>query len=145
MNEVIVKVIGRQTDAFGEASSIEVVSVGRHYYKNGVNYVLYDEQAEGSAQTSVMLKIMDDKITLIRRGEIQHEQSFMKDQRCPSEYITPYGRLPMTVVTKELRIHYGAVSGDVNVKYDLEVGGKWTSENELSILICADKHNCHMN
>lgn len=145
MNEVIVKVIGRQTDAAGEENALEVVSIGRHYYKNGINYVLYDERDEESVITSVLLKIADDKMTIVRRGEIKHEQSFIKNKRCQGKYVTPYGSLPMAVVTKDLMISFGAVSGDVNVKYDLEVGGEWVSANELSICICADKHNCHLN
>ena len=37
MNRVIVKVVGLQKDMFGEENRIEMVSVGKHYEKNGVN------------------------------------------------------------------------------------------------------------
>ena len=43
MEKVIVKVRGEQTGADGETNAIEVVAEGRHYEKNGMHYVLYDD------------------------------------------------------------------------------------------------------
>lgn len=135
MDKVIVKVKGRQTDAVGEVSSVEMVAEGRHYFRNGKHYVLYnDEVMTGdSSSTETILKIAPDSLMLLRKGGINHEQFFALNKLSTSIYSTPYGKMQLEVKTDKINIEYGTVSGNIDVNYEMSINGTWQSKNELNI------------
>ncbi|MBP5201009.1 MAG: DUF1934 domain-containing protein [Schwartzia sp.] len=137
MEKVIVKVRGEQTGADGETNSIEVVAEGRHYYKNGMHYVVYDDHMENEA-ISTMLKIEPDRLHLSRSGAVTQEQHFANGMESTSEYVTPLGSLKLSVRTKNMEIAYGTVSGEIHVDYAMAINGMWQSDNTLSISICPE-------
>ena len=139
MNKVVVKVSGNQKDINGEENKIEVVSVGKHYCKNDIHYILYnDSESLGVENTSTMLKIDRDNVTLIRKGKVEQTQYFKKLATSSSNYRTPFGNLKLTVLTKELDIAFGSATGDIAIDYELAIDGQWQSENELRINISAE-------
>lgn len=143
MNKVLVKVIGLQKDGFGEENCIELISIGKHYNKNGIHYVLYeDSEISGMDSTTTLLKIAADQVTLIRKGKVMQEQHFELLKKSSSTYTTPYGNLTLSVLTKKLEISYGEVSGNIDIEYELTVDGKWQSNNQLNIKVCADGVTC---
>jgi uncharacterized beta-barrel protein YwiB (DUF1934 family) len=137
MEKVIVKVHGEQTGADGETNAIEVVAEGRHYYKNGMHYVLYDDHMADEA-ISTILKIEPDRVRLTRSGAVTQEQDFMNGMESTSEYRTPLGSLKLSVRTKNMEIAYGTVSGEIHVDYAMAINGMWQSDNTLSIEISPD-------
>lgn len=143
MDKVIVTVVGLQKDSFGEENRIELTSVGKHYYKNGIHYILYDDcEISGMQGTTTMLKITDSDVTLVRKGKVVQEQHFTLDKKSSSSYTTPYGQMELSVLTKKIDIDYASVSGDINIAYELAVNGQWQSDNQLNITICADGADC---
>ena len=137
MEKVIVKVRGEQTGADGETNAVEVVAEGRHYYKNGMHYVLYDDHmAEESIST--MLRIEPDRLRLTRSGAVSQEQHFMNGLESVSEYRTPMGSLTLSVRTRNMEIAYGTVSGEIHVDYAMAINGAWQSDNTLSISVCPE-------
>ena len=137
MEKVIVKVRGEQTGADGETNAIEIVAEGRHYYKNGMHYVLYDDKMADEA-VSTILKIEPDRLHLTRSGAVAQEQHFMRGTESTSEYKTPLGNLTLSVQTKDMKIAYGTVSGEIHVDYALAINGAWQSDNALHISVCPD-------
>lgn len=137
MEKVIVKVHGEQTGADGETNAIEVVTEGRHYYKNGMHYVLYDDHMADES-ISTILKIEPDRLHLTRNGAVTQEQHFMNGMESTSEYRTPMGNLTLSVLTKNMEIAYGTVSGEIRVDYAMAINGMWQSDNTLSIEISPD-------
>ncbi len=145
MNKVIVSVVGTQKDVYGEESRIELVTVGRHHLKNGINYIAYqDSDANGMAGTDTLLKIGEDWVTLLRKGQIEHMQEFKLQESSTSLYRTPYGDMTLTVLTNNLEISFGSVSGTVDIGYELLVDGQWQSANHLYIKICTDNSVCNV-
>ena len=146
MNKVVVKVLGNQKDIYGEENNIEVVSVGKHYCKNDVHYVLYnDSENLGVDHTSTLLKIDKDNVTLIRKGKVEQTQFFKKLETSSSNYKTPFGNMRLTVLTKELDIAFGTVTGDIVIDYELAIDGQWQSENELRINISTENVADNLN
>ena len=146
MNKVVVKVLGNQKDIYGEENKIEVVSVSKHYYKNDVHYVLYnDSENLGVDHTSTLLKIDKDNVTLIRKGKVEQTQFFKKLETSSSNYKTPFGNMRLTVLTKELDIAFGTVTGDIVIDYELAIDGQWQSENELRINISTENVADNLN
>ena len=146
MNKVVVKVLGNQKDIYGEENKIEVVSVGKHYCKNDVHSVLYnDSESLGVDHTSTLLKIDKDNVTLIRKGKVEQTQFFKKLETSSSNYKTPFGNMRLTVLTKELDIAFGTVTGEIVIDYELAIDGQWQSENELRINISTENVADNLN
>lgn len=148
MDKVIVKVKGRQTDVVGEVSTVEMVAEGRHYFRNGKHYVLYNDNVMNASNvsTETILKIAPDSLLLLRKGGVCHEQFFAQDKVSSSLYKTPYGKMQLSVKTDKISIVYGNVSGNIEVDYALSINGQWQSRNELSIEVnIADGNTCRLN
>ncbi len=143
MNKVIVSVVGIQKDVYGEENRIELVTVGRHYLKNGVNYISYqDSDANGMEGTNTLLKVKDDCVTLVRKGRVEHTQTFKLQEPSSSLYRTPYGDMTLTILTNNLDICFASATGTIDIGYELAVDGQWQSANHLYIKICADNNAC---
>lgn len=140
MDKVIVTVIGIQKDILGEENRIELVSIGKHYYKNDVHYILYnDGEDSGLEETSTLLKVEKANVTLIRKGSVMQEQYFAESSESQSVYKTPYGKFNLSVLTRKLDISYGSISGNIDIVYDLSIEDQWQSDNRLHIKICAQQ------
>lgn len=136
MRKVIVTVVGTQTDAAGEESRIEFVTVGSRRDGDGVSYITYREsEVSGLEGTTTLLKLYADGLTVVRMGAVEAKQEFRSGMRCDCPYITPFGTMKMAVHTRKLE--RGAAGGrdTVTAGYDLEINGRWQSYNTLSVEI----------
>ncbi len=144
MHRVIVKVTGSQQGPDGKRDTIDMKARGRHYYRNGLHYVLYDDDSvDEERMASTVLKIGADHLTLLRHGVVNQKQEFALDHECRSQYQTPFGSLELACYTHKLKIDYGTVSGTVDVGYDLSVEGRHQSENTLHIEIASAPEDIH--
>ncbi|AIF50013.1 DUF1934 domain-containing protein [Pelosinus sp. UFO1] len=138
MKNVVVTIIGTQKDEQKEESRIELITLGRCYSKNGVNYILYkDSEISGLEGVTTMLKVYDKQVTLVRTGSVEHKQDFRLGEKSRSAYVTPYGTMQMSIVTNSLEITSDSITGikDLDISYELEMNGQWQSANTLSISI----------
>lgn len=137
MDNIIVKVIGVQRDIYGEENRIAIKASGRYYQKNGVHYIVYQDQelSDKKGSTTTVLKIYPDHVKLLRMGGVDQSQEFRVGERHCSTYVTPYGSMNMAVTTKTMDVVIGVASGAVDIGYELEVDGQWQSDNTLSISI----------
>lgn len=137
MKKVIVEISSRQSGAQQRTESIEMKALGNHYVKGGICFVVYRETDEQTgAETSTMLKIAADSLTLVRRGGVRQQQLFAKGQVSVSDYATPYGTLQMRVKTHELAISRSDDAlHQIKVDYDLYLNGSWQSRNELAVTV----------
>jgi uncharacterized beta-barrel protein YwiB (DUF1934 family) len=136
MRNVVVKVVGTQTDGYGEESCIELVAVGTAHVKDGVHYISYREsELSGMEGTTTLLKVFSDHLSLIRMGAVEQKQEFYLGKNSYSTYVTPFGNMKMSVFTKRLDIQPGSYPGAINVAYELEINGEWQSSNTLSVSI----------
>ena len=146
MHRVIVRVTGSQRDESGEQDTIRMMAEGRHYFRNGKHYVLYDEKdltGEKGDKTSTVLKIGPESVTLLRQGAVVQRQHFAEGEESKGDYQTPYGTLQLSFHTDKLDIDYGTVAGTVDVGFALAVNGQHRSDNTLHIEVTSapeDKH-----
>lgn len=125
MNKVIVKINSKQKN--DKQNTIKMKALANVYTKNGILYVIYKEK-----ETSTMLKIQKDSLTLTRTGGVQQQQVFAEGKESVSDYITPYGNLKMKVKTHRLEIITGMKS-TIKIDYALYINNSWQSDNELMI------------
>ncbi|MBP2650786.1 MAG: hypothetical protein H6Q74_1611 [Firmicutes bacterium] len=136
MREVLVKVIGTQTDAGGEESRVEVVTRGTRHEKNGVSYVAYHEsEVSGMDGAKTLLKVFSDHFVVVRQGLVEQNMKISSDQKCDGQYITPYGVMNISVDTKKMDM---VVCGDyisLYAAYDLAIDDQWQSANTLTVSV----------
>lgn len=125
MNKVIVKINSKQKN--DKQNTIKMKALANVYTKNGILYVIYKEK-----ETSTMLKIQKDSLTLTRTGGVQQQQVFVEGKESVSDYITPYGNLKMKVKTHRLEIITG-MNSTIKIDYALYINNSWQSDNELMI------------
>lgn len=131
MNKLIVKINSKQNS--DKQDMIKMQALANAYDKNGILYVIYKEQDLNEKQeTSTMLKIQEDSLTLTRTGGVQQQQFFAQGQESVSEYVTPFGNLKMKVKTHRLKMITG-VKRVIKINYALYINDSWQSDNELVI------------
>ncbi|MCX7780304.1 MAG: DUF1934 domain-containing protein [Negativicutes bacterium] len=136
MEKVVVTVVGAQKDASGEENRIELVTAGRHYTKNGVNYITYEEtELSGMEGTTTLLKIYPSHVVVVRMGSIEHKQEFRLGEKTYSTYVTPVGSMKMAMHTHKLNLSAQGINRVIQIGYELEIDGQWLSSNELSVTI----------
>lgn len=138
MQDVIVTVLGIQRDADGQETRIETVANGKIHQKGDMHYLTYREREEDGSDTATLIKVNETAMTLVRRGQIEHEQRFQADRRENGTYKTRYGTIHMAVDTHSLELSMVDLSGSIVLEYDLHVEGQWQSHNLLSIKISRD-------
>lgn len=131
MNKVIVKINSKQKH--DKQDTIKMKALANAYTKNNILYVIYKKKDLNEQQeTSTMLKIQDNSLTLTRTGGVQQQQIFVQGQESISDYITPYGNLKMKVKTHRLEMITG-VKSIIKIDYALYINNSWQSDNELVI------------
>lgn len=62
MSDIILKIEGSQQDEYGEENKIELVVRGKRYTKNGVDYIIYEENGlSGLEDVKTFLKVHKDR------------------------------------------------------------------------------------
>ena len=136
MDTVVVSVIGIQRDQAGEENRLELIAVGRHYKKNDIDYIRYEESAvSGLEGTKTTLKISDKRLLLLRSGKVQQRMVFQQDAVSDSLYRTPLGNFNLSVKTNKLTVELSEGLGQIQVAYELLLDGQWQSANQLVIEI----------
>lgn len=138
MQDVIVTVLGIQRDADGQETRIETVANGKIHQKDGMYYITYCEREQDGSDTATLIKVNETAMTLVRRGQIEHEQRFQAAKKENGTYKTRYGTICMAVETHSLALSMAEMSGSIVLDYDLHVEGQWQSHNLLSIKISRD-------
>ena len=134
MERVIVKVRGEQKGFDGDTDSIEMMAEGRHYFRNGKHYIIYDDHlADSKDKVQTMLTITPGMFVLKRSGDVSQEQVFTLDESSYSEYQTPFGSLHLGVHTDRLDVVYGTVTGTIDVDYAMSVNGIVQTQNSLHV------------
>ena len=133
--DVIVEVKG--TQHVGDMSdTMEVVTPGTYNYKNGVCYVMYEEyNDETKAPIKNMIKIYDDKIELVKRGEYNVNMMFSYEKENLAYYNTPFGQILIGIATEFMEVRGGETEVVLDIKYKLTMNGEYASDNEILIKI----------
>ena len=92
--EVLVTISGLQFSPETDNESVELITSGSYYKKNGKHYIIYDEVNEGFSQTTRnIIKLNDDFMDITKRGVSNVHMMFEKNRKNVTYYYTPYGSL----------------------------------------------------
>lgn len=120
--DVIVKISGLQFAGEEDSDSVEVITSGTYYKKNGKHYVLYEEVMEGTTDiTKNVIKIGENSMEVTRKGPASVHMVFEKDKKNVSYYYTPFGNLLIGIDAKKIQIDESEMDINVKVNYGLEI------------------------
>ncbi|WP_024291955.1 DUF1934 domain-containing protein [Lacrimispora indolis] len=126
--DVLISISGMQI-AEDDNNTVEMITAGDYFLKNGNHYILYDEiQEDTGGVTKNTIKIRRSGLDIIKRGCASVHMTFEKDKKNMSCYATPFGELMIGISTKDIQIHEAEDSLKVRVAYSLDINYQHVSE-----------------
>lgn len=117
--DVVISVEGLQYDT-ADSGSIEIISQGEYYFRNGKHFILYDEITEDSVNKNI-LKISGKKIELNKKGTVNVQMIFEPGKRYMTSYHTPYGNLVIGLHTSKVKFVEEEDYLGVHIDYGLAI------------------------
>ena len=134
--EVLVTISGLQFSPETESESVELITSGSYYKKNGKHYIIYDEVNEGFSETTRnIIKLNDDFMDITRRGVSNVHMMFEKNKKNMSYYNTPFGNLLVGINATDVKVNETEDNIDIKVDYKLEVNYEHLAECSISMNI----------
>jgi uncharacterized beta-barrel protein YwiB (DUF1934 family) len=137
MKDIMLRIIGRQINRKNEVEedSVEFMTEGKLYKKNDSTYIVYEEtEMSGLEGVTTTLRIdnVSGDIRMKRYGNgviLDTVMEFKKGRRFSSLYDTPYGSVPMEVLTNKIVNDLKPDEGKGNLFIDYEISLKGLSES----------------
>jgi len=132
--EVLVKISGLQFAGEEDSDSVEVITSGTYYKKNGKHYVLYEEVMEGTTDvTKNVIKIGENSMEVTRKGPASVHMVFEKDKKNVSYYYTPFGNLLIGIDAKKIQVNESEMDINVKVNYGLEINYEHVADCHITV------------
>ncbi|MFT4007631.1 MAG: DUF1934 domain-containing protein [Lacrimispora sp.] len=126
--DVLISISGMQM-AEDDNNTMEMITAGDYFLKNGSHYILYDEIQEGvEGVTKNTIKIHRQGLDIIKRGNSRAHMTFEKDKKNMSCYATPVGELMIGISTNDIQIQEEEDRLRVLVAYSLDINYQHVSE-----------------
>jgi uncharacterized beta-barrel protein YwiB (DUF1934 family) len=145
-DKVIVTVSGTQMD-LGEDAATELIIPASYYLKNGKHFVIYDEpDSDNGGQTNNLIKIAENRVDVIRRGEGNVHMVFEKGKQHVSTYHTPVGDMLADIYTEDVRIRQTGISEmlEAYIDYTLHLNDIFVSKCQVRIKVMS-KESGHLH
>lgn len=137
--EVLVSISGLQYEIDKE-DTVEVISKGEYYNRNGKHYVTYEEILEGFGGISnCTIKISENQVDIIKRGASNVHMIFEENTKNTTFYQTPYGELQVGIYTSEISIKEDDNLIIVEINYGLDINYAFISDCQILIKISSRK------
>ncbi len=132
--DVLLSVKGTQV-IDGEKDSVEVITGGTWYEKNGKQYLVYEETYEEmQVTTKNTVKITPELIEVTKKGAITTKMVYELGKKHMSNYMTPMGLIVLGITTKDIFVEAGAEKLAVEIHYAMEMNGQFVSNSILTMM-----------
>ena len=130
--EVIITIKGLQSFEDTDNDSVELVTSGRFYEKNGNYYISYKEsELTGLGNTTTTVKVEDNKVTVIRFGDLETHMIFEEGKKHISYYDMGFGSLTVGISTKSIDKSLTDLGGQMKIDYAMEINNAVAGESAL--------------
>lgn len=137
--DILVRVRGVQTIG-EEEDTVEMITPGTYYVKNGKQYLIYDESLdETGTPTHNTVKVMGNRIEVMKRGLVESHMIFEPGRRTTANYRTPMGLFLMGITTSLLEVEEDEESILLRIKYSMEMNGEYAFDCNTEILASSRK------
>ena len=145
--DVLVSVRGTQFIGGSDDDSIEIITSGSYYNKDGRHYIIYEESVEGvDTPTRNVIKVTPDKIEVAKRGIVESHMTFECGKKNMANYVTPMGLIVLGLTTTSMQAEEQEDSFHIRIEYSLEMNGEYVSGCCLDLLARSRKEVAlHLN
>ena len=131
--DVLVSIKGTQI-IDGEKDTVEMITAGTWYEKNGKQYLLYEESYEEvQVTTKNTLKITPELIEVSKKGVVSSKMIYELGKKHQTNYMTPMGMIVLGITTVDIFVEADADTLRVEIKYAMEMNGQFVSNNTMEI------------
>jgi len=140
--KVILSIRGTQKGSDGEDHQIELITEGKFYEKDGVYFLEYEEtELSGMAGTKTIIVVEMNRVSLVRQGTHHSHFVFEKGKKFINSYDTPFGSMEMGVYSTHVHSSFDENGGELDLQYQLDIGGSYASSNELFVSFKEDRRD----
>lgn len=133
---VIITIQSRQCFADLKEDWVEQVAPGCLEQGPGGYILTYLEgESSGLGGTRTTLELEKGKITLTRAGEYHSQMVFEEGASHVSDYQTPYGTLPLEILTQRLSWDMEGQRGRVELDYRIQIGPQQSGLTQLRLWV----------
>lgn len=133
--DVLLSIKGLQIGEEEQSDTVEVISPGDYYFRNGKHFFLYEEVTEGQKEsTKNIIKVKDNYMELTKKGAINVHMIFEKNRKNVTYYHTPYGSLLVGIDACRVEVEEKEDEIVVEVEYALEVNNEHLANCHIRIL-----------
>ena len=134
-DNVFIRIKGNMSQGISDNDVIEFCTEGIMERMGEVIYLTYKEsKISGMEGTTTTIKLDNEKMSLMRIGDVNYTMDFCKGYKNYNKYETSYGQLNMGIVTNDLKIIYeGNKLKDIVLDYDLDINGSSIGNNIVNI------------
>mgnify|MGYP005961699569 CR=1 FL=1 len=132
--------VSLETPIGEEEDTVEMITPGTYYVKNGKQYLIYDESLdETGTPTHNTVKVMENRIEVMKRGLVESHMIFEPGRRTTANYRTPMGLFLMGITTSLLEVEEDEESILLRIKYSMEMNGEYAFDCSTEILASSKK------
>ncbi len=136
--DVIITIKGLQSFEDADNDSVELVTSGRFYEKNGNYYISYKEsELTGLGNTTTTVKVEKNKVTVMRFGDLETHMIFEEGKKHISYYDMGFGALTVGISTKSINKSLSDLGGRMKIDYAMEINNAVAGESALCMDIRA--------
>ncbi|MGL5437349.1 MAG: DUF1934 domain-containing protein [Lachnospiraceae bacterium] len=141
--EVLIRISGLQM-MDSQDDTVEVITAGDYYQKNGKHYIIYDEVMEGfEGNTRNTLKIAPGTLDVRKHGVASAHMLFEQDKKSVTRYATPMGEMLVGISTNQIVLEEGDDALKVKVNYSLDINYEHMSDCNITLDVCS-KHKAEL-
>ena len=131
--DVLISISGMQIVS-EDNHTVEMITSGDYFLKNGNHYILYDEIQEGEEGViKNTIKITPSGLDIIKRGSSSAHMTFEQDKKNIACYATPYGELMIGIHTNKIELVEEEDRLKVHVAYSLDINYQHVSECDIDL------------
>ena len=131
--EILVSVKGLQTQE-DDNNTVEVISKGEYYLRNGKHYVMYEEVLEDNGEpTKTVIKFDDTCMEVTRKGPVNVHMVFEINKKNVTYYYTPMGSLLIGIEASDIQVEEREEYLSARVNYSLDMNYEHVAECEISL------------
>ncbi len=135
--DVIVKISGLQA-MNGDQDSLEVITAGDYYLRNGRHYIVYEETMEGfEGSTRNIMKVSRDKMDILKSGNVNAHMVFETNQKATTRYVTPLGEMVVGMSTNRIDLEEQEDRLKISVNYSLDINYDHVSDCNIVVDVCS--------
>lgn len=134
--EVIISIKGLQIGKDSERESIISEHEGRFFERDGKRYVMYNENTEGTDETTkCLIKIGFNEVIVTKRGAVNVEMPFKMGAKKLTNYDTQFGGFTLGFRTKNISCVETDHAISLDIDYVLDMNYEYMADCHINIRI----------